>query len=98
MIAHPAAAATLGRNLRAVAQITSQSIDKWIMLGPVTLPASAAGGDRILRKPRGFYISERLDRRLDEAVSYLREQHGMRRVDRSVLVTALLDQAAAARL
>ena len=40
------------------------------------------------------YITERLDRRLDDAVKYLQEQHGIRKVDRSTIVNALLDNEA----
>jgi hypothetical protein len=32
-----------------------------------------------------------LDKRLDEAVRYFQEVHGIRKVDRSILVNAMLD-------
>lgn len=54
--------------------------------------AGDAERGRILERPRGFYITRRLDRQLDRAVAYLKEQHGLQKVDRSVLVTALLDR------
>ena len=47
-----------------------------------------------MEKPRAFYITERLDRRLDEAVRYFKEEHGIKKVDRSVVVTAMLDTEA----
>ncbi len=64
------------------------------MIAAVTAGHSTTDGERgrILERPRGFYISRRLDRQLDRAVAYLKEQHGLRKVDRSVLVTALLDR------
>ncbi len=49
---------------------------------------------KIVDRPKGFYITERLDRRLDEAVRYLQEEHGIKKVDRSALVNALLDNDA----
>ena len=63
-------------------------------MAAVTVGQGTANGDasRILERPRGFYISRRLDRQLDRAVMYLKEQHGLQKVDRSVLVTALLDR------
>lgn len=45
-------------------------------------------------KPRGFYITERLNQRIDEAVRYFQVKHGIKKVDRSIVVTALLDNAA----
>ena len=50
------------------------------------------GAVRVLDRPRGFYITDRLDRELDRAVEYLRTRHGLRKVDRSTLVTVLLDR------
>jgi hypothetical protein len=64
------------------------------MIAAVTAEQGTGDRDagRILGRPRGFYISRRLDRQLDRAVAYLKEQHGLRKVDRSVLVTTLLDR------
>jgi hypothetical protein len=47
-----------------------------------------------MEKPRAFYITERLNQRLDEAVRYYQEKHRLKKVDRSVLVTVLLDNEA----
>ncbi len=49
---------------------------------------------RVLNRPKAFYITERLDKRLDEAVRYFEETHGIRKVDRSIIVNALLDNEA----
>ena len=46
--------------------------------------------DRVVDRPKAFYITEGLDSRIDEAVRYLQSRHGLRKVDRSILVTTLL--------
>jgi len=43
-------------------------------------------------RPKAFYITLRLDARLDEAVRYLRDVRGIRKADRSAVVNALLDR------
>jgi hypothetical protein len=43
----------------------------------------------VVARPRAFYITQKLDRWLDEAVTYLKGK-GMHKVDRSVLINALL--------
>ncbi len=50
--------------------------------------------NKILEKPKAFYITERLNQRLDEAVRYFQEKHNIKKVDRSVVVTAILDNEA----
>ncbi|SRR6266702_1054446 len=47
--------------------------------------------DRTVERPKSFYITLRLDKRLDEAVRYFQEVHGIKKVDRSILLNALLD-------
>jgi hypothetical protein len=46
---------------------------------------------RIVDRPKAFYITESLDEKLDQAVTYLQKKHGIKKVDRSVIVNALLD-------
>ena len=46
---------------------------------------------RIVDRPKAFYITEGLDESLDKAVNYLQKKHGIKKVDRSVVVNALLD-------
>lgn len=46
---------------------------------------------RVMERPKAFYITERLDKKLDEAVRHFQDVHGIKKVDRSVVVTALLD-------
>ena len=48
-------------------------------------------GDRTVERPKSFYITLRLDKRLDEAVRYFQEVHGIKKVDRSILLNAMLD-------
>ncbi len=68
-----------------VGQSTSQPISR--LTNP---PAYSKTVDR----PKAFYITERLDRKLDEAVRYLQDTHGIKKVDRSTIINALLDNDA----
>lgn len=61
---------------------------------PQLTPSPFDHGNRVMEKPRAFYITERLNQKLDEAVRYYQEKHHLRKVDRSVIVTALLDNEA----
>jgi hypothetical protein len=45
----------------------------------------------IVSKPKGFYITYRLNKRLDQAVKYLQEKRGLKKADRSLVINALLD-------
>jgi hypothetical protein len=62
-------------------QLTSQLINQ-----PASRPLS-----HIVDRPKAFYITEGLDEKLDQAVTYLQKKHGIKKVDRSVMVNALLD-------
>src|SRR5713226_3963915 len=62
-------------------QLTNQSISQQTL----------SLGTRIVEKPKAFYITERLNKRLDEAVRYFQEKHRLKKVDRSTLVNAILD-------
>lgn len=46
---------------------------------------------QIVGRPKAFYITERLNQRLDEAVVYFQRTHGLRKVDRSTVINAMLD-------
>src|SRR5712692_2894761 len=59
-------------------QSSSQSVDQ---------PRDQSG-DRVTRV--GLYITRELDRKLDEAVRYFQERHGIKKVDRSIIVNAIL--------
>ena len=76
---------------RASDQSTNQSIDQSTDRGPVRWRQAPIPGSKIVDRPKGFYITERLDARLDEAVRYYQQVHGLRKVDRSVIVTSILD-------
>jgi len=65
-------------------QSTSQLINQ-----PTSRPLT-----QIVDRPKAFYITEGLDEKLDQAVTYLHKKHGIKKVDRSVIVNALLDNDA----
>ncbi len=48
---------------------------------------------RVVDRPKAFYITEELDRQLDDAVRYFQMHHGLRKVDRSILLTTMLSEA-----
>jgi hypothetical protein len=66
-------------------QSTHQSTGQLINQ-PTSRPLS-----HIVDRPKAFYITEGLDEKLDQAVTYLQKKHGIKKVDRSVIVNALLD-------
>jgi hypothetical protein len=67
-------------------QSTSQPTDQ-----PARRSISQPDDTKTVDRPKSFYITLRLDRRLDEAVRYFQEVHGIKKVDRSILVNAILD-------
>jgi hypothetical protein len=66
-------------------QSTSQSTNQ-LMSQSTSRPIS-----RVVDRPKAFYITEGVDEKLDQAVTYLQKKHGIKKVDRSVIVNALLD-------
>jgi hypothetical protein len=66
-------------------QSTSQPTNQ-LMSQPTSRPFT-----KIVDRPKAFYITEALDEKLDKAVTYLQKKHGIKKVDRSVIVNALLD-------
>ena len=66
-------------------QSTGQSTSQ-LMSQPISQPFT-----KIVDRPKAFYITEALDEKLDKAVTYLQKKHGIKKVDRSVIVSALLD-------
>jgi hypothetical protein len=68
-----------------LSQSTRQSTGQLISQ-PINQPFT-----RIVDRPKAFYITEGLDEKLDNAVTYLQKKHGIKKVDRSVVVNALLD-------
>jgi len=70
-------------------QSTDPSIDRLTnrLISRLTNPT----GSKVMDKPRGFYITEQVNKRIDEAVRYYQEKHNLSKVDRSIVVTALLE-------
>ena len=73
------------RNAKSTNQSTGQSTHQ-SMSQPAHRPFT-----KIVDRPKAFYITEGLDDNLDKAVNYLQKKHGIKKVDRSVVVNALLD-------
>jgi hypothetical protein len=63
-------------------QLTPETTNKFVVQPPT----------RVVDRPKAFYITEQLDKRIDKAVLYLQERHNVKKVDRSTIVTAMLDQ------
>ena len=76
---------------RSTNQSTNQSTSR---LTSQSISQSTVSGNKLLEKPKAFYITERLNQRLDEAVRYYQEKHHIKKADRSTIVTALLDNEA----
>ena len=78
---------------QSTSQSTTQSIDQSTdrlthrLISRLTNPVSS----KVMDKPRGFYITEQVNKRIDEAVRYYQEKHNLAKVDRSIVVTALLE-------
>ena len=73
------------RQSQSPSQSTGQSTGQLISQ-PIHQPFT-----KIVDRPKAFYITESLDEKLDKAVTYLQKKHGIKKVDRSVIVNALLD-------
>ena len=63
---------------QSTSQSTKQSINKF-------------SSNDIVDRPKAFYITVRLDKRLDDAVRYFQDMHGIKKADRSTVVNAMLD-------
>jgi hypothetical protein len=63
---------------QSTSQSTKQSINKF-------------SSNDIVDRPKAFYITVRLDKRLDDAVRYFQDVHGIKKADRSTVVNAMLD-------
>jgi hypothetical protein len=73
------------RQSQQTSQSTRQSTNQLIGQ-PTNRPTT-----KIVDRPKAFYITEGLDEKLDKAVVYLQKKYGVKKVDRSVIVNALLD-------
>ncbi len=81
---------------QSIKQSTYQSTSRLINQETIRSSSQSAhsSSTKIVDKPKAFYITERLNKRLDEAVRYFQEKHGIRKVDRSTLVNVILDNDA----
>ncbi len=96
----PLSPTPVSQEVKAAPQATQQSINQSIRQSTkqstkrATKQQISQLGNKFVEKPKGFYITQRLDKKLDEAVRYLQEVHGIKKADRSTLVNAILDNQA----
>lgn len=79
---------------RATSQSAPETIPSKISESPsqlVSQPTSRLTDNKIVDRPKAFYILERVDKRIDEAVRLLQEQHNIKKADRSIVLNAYLD-------
>ena len=75
---------------RLVDQSISQSTNRSISQSTKQL-ASSLSTSSIVDRPKAFYITTQLDKRLDDAVRYFQNVHGIKKTDRSTVINAMLD-------
>ena len=79
------------------AQSTKQSINQSTgqLTGQLThrliKQRATSPSSKVMDKPRAFYITDHVNKRIDDAVQYYQEKHNLAKVDRSIVVTALLE-------
>jgi len=84
-------------NNQPIAQSTKQSISQSTDQSAVRLTnrlikrLTNPDSSKVMDKPRAFYITEQVNKRIDEAVRYYQEKCNLAKVDRSIVVTALLE-------
>ena len=76
-------------SIQSVDQLTDQLANQ--LTDQSTSQPTAFTVNKTVERPKSFYITLRLDKRLDDAVRYFQEKHGIKKVDRSILINALLD-------
>jgi hypothetical protein len=77
---------------QSIAQSTNPSIDQ--SMNQSIDQSTSKTSNKVMEKPRGFYITEQVNQRIDEAVRYYQEKHHLNKVDRSIVVTVLLENEA----
>src|SRR2546429_9345609 len=68
---------------QSINQSTDQSIHR--LTKRLTIRYKRPDPVKVMDKPRGFYITEQLNKHIDEAVRYYQEQHNLKKVDRSII-------------
>ena len=63
-------------------------------IGQSTDRSTEKPSGRVVGRPKAFYITERLNQRLDAAVRHYQTIHGLAKIDRSTIVNAMLDNEA----
>ncbi|MSP12833.1 MAG: hypothetical protein EXR62_07735 [Chloroflexi bacterium] len=80
------------QNQQVFPQALGQPIDQPVSQS--TNRSTSPSPTKLVDRPKAFYITERLDKQLDQAVRYFQEKHGIKKVDRSTIVNAILDNEA----
>jgi hypothetical protein len=70
-------------------QLTRQSTNESTRRLPEQSPVGST--NRTVGRPKAFYITVRLDHHIEEAVRYFQDVWGIKKVDRSAVVNAMLD-------
>ena len=74
---------------QSISQPTNRSTDRPVDQSPIdNLSVDLAD---IVERPKAFYITKRLDRAIDDAVRYFKNEHGLKKADRSTVINAMLD-------
>ena len=77
---------------QSISQSTGQSVSQ--PTEQQTRQSAPLSDKKTVDRPKSFYITMRLDKRLDDGVRYIQEAHGIKKVDRSILVNAMLNNDA----
>jgi hypothetical protein len=80
------------RQRKSLHQSASQSTDQ--LVDQPTPKPMRLQSNPIVDRPKAFYITQHLDRKIDEAVRYFQEKYNIKKVDRSTIVNAIMDNEA----
>ncbi len=90
----PTSTATQQTTNQSTSQPATQSVRQPTDQSTHSLPQLSDTETKTVIRPKSFYITVRLDKRLDEAVRYFQDVHNIKKVDRSILINAMLDNDA----